>query len=75
MRFSRKYFPSYTVHCLWDPERGKVVLNDQVPHELGKLVDVLDINNRGCIIGTIHPKGSGRRIGVLLEPIPERWDK
>ncbi|MHC4368901.1 MAG: hypothetical protein ACYSW8_14945, partial [Planctomycetota bacterium] len=52
MRFSRKYFRSYKVHCLWDPKRGNVVLNDQVPRKLGSLTDVIDINNRGCILAT-----------------------
>ena len=74
-RLSRKYFPSYRVYCLWDPKRGKVVLNNQVPRKLGKLVHVADINNRGCIVGYIRLEGSGQQAGVLLEPIPERWGK
>jgi hypothetical protein len=61
------------VHYLWDPKHGKVVLNDQVPRKLGKLVRVEAINNRGCIVGVILVKGSGQYAGVLLEPIPERW--
>lgn len=73
---SRKYFPRYTQHCLWDPERGKIILNKQVPPEIGRLMSVADLNNDGCIIVVIRPKGSpDRMVGVLLEPIPERWDK
>jgi len=76
-RLTRKYFScySYRVFYLWDPKRGKVVLNDQVPHRLGKLVLVADINNRGCIVGSILPEGSAQHLEVLLEPIPERWGK
>ncbi|MHC4368192.1 MAG: hypothetical protein ACYSW8_11320, partial [Planctomycetota bacterium] len=61
--------------CLWDPKRGNVVLNDQVPRKLGSLTDVIDINNRGCILATVRRQNSRGYIDVLLEPIPERWDK
>jgi len=74
-RFALKYFPHYGLHYLWDPKRGKVVLNTQVPRDLGKLVHVTDINNNGCIVGWLLPGRSGQLAGVLLEPIPERWDK
>jgi len=53
-------------------------INDQVPHKLGKLVYVTDINNHGCILGFILPGDSARvtdATDVLLEPIPERWEK
>ncbi|MEE8307484.1 MAG: hypothetical protein V3R81_09475, partial [Gammaproteobacteria bacterium] len=53
-RFSKTYFPSYTQYCLWDPKRGKIILDDQIPKEMGKLVQVIAINNRGCIIGVIQ---------------------
>lgn len=74
-RFSKKYFPSYTQLCLWDPKRGKIVLDRQVPHEMGKLLHVEDINNKGCIVGTVRSKDLKHQFGVLLEPIPERWGK
>ena len=74
-RFSKKYFGPYTQQCLWDPKRGKIVLDKQIPSKLGKLVGVRDINNRGCIIGSILLEHSGQVAGVLLEPIPKRWDE
>jgi probable HAF family extracellular repeat protein len=76
-RWTVKYLPFYGVHYLWDPKRGKILLNDQVPRKLGRLTAVRGMNNRGCILGTINPKGSRRgvAVSVLLEPIPERWGK
>ena len=74
-RFSKKYFPPYTQHCLWDAKRGKIVLDEQVPSEMGTLLHIRDINNRGCIIGIIRSAGLGNELGVLLEPIPEPWGK
>lgn len=74
-RLSSKYFGPYTQHCLWDPKRGKIVLDRQIPRETGKLLRVRAINNRGCIVGVIRLTSSGREAAVLLEPIPERWGK
>ncbi len=74
-RLSRKYFPSYKAHCLWDPKRGKVVLDNQVPRKIGKLLSVADLNNQGCIVGVIRSASQGHELAVLLEPIPERWGK
>ncbi|MHC4166485.1 MAG: hypothetical protein ACYSWQ_05970 [Planctomycetota bacterium] len=74
-RISRKHFPPYTQHLLWDPKRGKIVLDRQVPSEVGKLLRVVDINNRGCILAVIRSSALAREAAVLLEPIPERWDK
>lgn len=72
-RFSKKYFGPYTQYCLWDPKRGKIVLDDQIPREMGKLLNVRAINNKGCIVGVIRSRGLGSEFGVLLEPIPEHW--
>lgn len=74
-RFIKRNFPSYTRHCLWDPKRGKIVLDKQVPPRMGTLVGVGDINNHGCIVGMIRSKTLERNFAVLLEPIPERWKK
>lgn len=40
-RFSIKYFPPQAVHSLWDPKSGKIVLDNQIPSKMGKLLDVL----------------------------------
>ncbi len=74
-RFSKKYFAPYTQRCLWDPKRGKIILDNQVPRELGELLHVRAINNRGCIVGVIRSRGLGSELGVLLEPIAHRWGK
>jgi hypothetical protein len=34
-----------------------------------------DMNNRGCILGTVSSKSGEVRRAVLLEPIPKRWRK
>lgn len=74
-RISRKYFGPRTQYCIWDPKRGRIVLDKQVPREAGKLIRVCDVNNRGCTVGVIQSKGLGQEFAVLLEPIPERWGK
>lgn len=74
-RISRKYFGPYTQHCLWDPKRGKIVLDRQIPREIGQLLHVEDINNKGCIVATVRSGSRGRQVAVLLEPIAQRWAK
>ncbi len=74
-RLSKKYFGPYTQHCLWDPRRGNVVLDDQVPRRLGQLVSVVDINNLGCIVGVIRSADRDEELAVLLEPIAGLWQE
>ncbi len=74
-RISKKYFRPYTQRCLRDQKHGMIVLDKQVPHKIGKLLRVEDINNHGCIVGIVRSKGLGQELAVLLEPIPERWGK
>lgn len=74
-RFSKKYFGPYTQRCLWDPKRGRIVLDNQVPREMGELLHVRAINNQGCIVGVIRSRGLGNERGILLEPIAGRWAK
>ena len=33
------------------------------------------LNNKGCIVGAVQSTKDSRSRGVLLEPIPEQWDK
>ncbi|MHC4146478.1 MAG: hypothetical protein ACYSUD_17050 [Planctomycetota bacterium] len=74
-RISKKYFGPRKQFFVWDPQRGKILLNTQVPKEMGKLGSVANTNNRGDIIGTLHVGRLGKKVPVLLEPIPERWDE
>lgn len=71
-RYSQRLFPVRTTHFLWDPQRGKISL-DRYVSGLGDF-EVLDLNNNGCILGVVHAK-DGSSVGVLLEPIPERWGR
>lgn len=57
---------------LWDPERGRIPLDRYVPDAERFLV--MDLNNKGCLIGTACTN-DGRWRTVLLEPIRERWGK
>jgi probable HAF family extracellular repeat protein len=58
---------------LWDPERGEIGLGRYVSLGRGKVLSLKDINNQGCIVGTIYCEKTGTGRVVLLEPIPERW--
>lgn len=74
-RFSKKHFPPYVQFYLRDPKRGTIILDKQVPREMGALVYFKDINNQGSIVGGIGLKDLGYGVPLLLEPIPERWNK
>ncbi len=61
---------------LWDPNRRLVPLGACVPRGTGMRLVVRDLNNRGCIVGFLFDAAAGNRHrAVLLEPIPERWDR
>jgi hypothetical protein len=69
----RPRLPSYEARSyLWDPVRGRIPLNSYLRGIEG--FHVRDLNNNGCIIGIGEGK-DGRSRSVLLEPIPERWNK
>jgi probable HAF family extracellular repeat protein len=63
--------PARTKCYLHDPQRGLISLN----RYLGGDPYVMDLNNQGCIVGTIQSRDNRRSTGVLLEPIPERWGR
>ncbi len=73
--FGKRFFrnrPPRRQHILWDPDRGRIVLDHQIPRRMGKHFIAYDLNNSGVILGqTIKPGKSTR--AVLLEPIPEKW--
>ncbi len=59
---------------LWDPKRGRIELDRYLPWRLRKSFVARDMNNQGGIVG-YAPKGEKTLLAVLLEPIPEKWEK
>ena len=72
---SKRFFSPYTRRYLWDPKRGRILLDGHVPRRMGELTMVQDLNNKGCIVGVIRSKVMAYHLTVLLEPIPDRWNK
>jgi len=61
---------------LWDPRRGLLCLDSHVPRGSREDFVAQNLNNTGCIVGMLVPRVTNRpRAVVLLEPIPERWEK
>jgi len=59
---------------LWDPKQGKINLDRYLPWRLRKSFVPLDMNSQGYIIG-YAVKGKETPVGLLLEPIPKKWEK
>jgi len=57
---------------LWDPNRGRVILDDQIPWRMRKHFTVRDFNSAGVILG-LAIKGEESSHAVLLEPTLEKW--
>ena len=73
--FGRTLFSTGVKHYLHDPKLGWLSLNkyvDSGPHEN---LCLTDLNNKGCIVGVIQSRKDSQSRGVLLEPIPEQWNK
>jgi uncharacterized membrane protein len=73
--FGRTLFSTHVQNYLHDRKRGWLPLNGYVsvgPHEDLCLIDV---NNKGCLVGSVQSIKGSRSRGVLLEPIPEQWEK
>jgi probable HAF family extracellular repeat protein len=73
--FGRNFFDTHVKNYLHDPKRGWLSLNGYVsvgPHED---LCLTDLNNKGCLVGAVQSRKDSRSRGVLLEPIPEQWDK
>jgi probable HAF family extracellular repeat protein len=64
-RVLRRRFESY----LCDPNGGSLRLQEQVPVRDIRHFAVIDMNNRGCIIGMLRAGDSTRIDAVLLEPV------
>lgn len=71
----RTLFSTAAKHFLDDPKRGRISLDKYV--SIGEDEDfcLTDINNKGCIIGAIQSTKHTYSCSVLLEPIPEQWNK
>lgn len=74
-RLTRRYLGPSRRSFVWTPQRGRVFLDRYVCEQSGDYFNVIDLNNKGCIIGTIHRDTGSIRDVVLLEPIPGRWGK
>ena len=73
--FGRPFFTTAAKNYLHDPKRGRLSLNKYVsvgPHED---LCLTDLNNKGCLVGAVQSRKDSRSRGVLLEPIPEKWEK
>lgn len=60
---------------LVEPKLGRISLNRYVSIGMNEDFYLTDINNKGCIIGAVRSTKNSRTRGVLLEPIPEKWNK
>jgi len=77
-----RLFAEHTRAYLWDPQRGKILLDAHLPLKRRESFRPADINNKGSIVGnleSVESMESGEKLirqrAVLLEPIPERWGK
>ena len=70
-------FPfSYFYNYILDPQLGLISLNEYV--DIRKRAENLylkDINNNGCVIGSIQSTKDSKSVGVLFDPIPEKMEK
>jgi len=73
--FGRPFFTIAAKSYLHDPKRGRLPLNGYVSVAPYEDLCLTDLNNKGCIIGAVQSRKDSRSRGVLLEPIPEQWDK
>ncbi len=69
VRFHYSHFDNYML----DPKIGLISLDGYVPvRSRHDYLALKDINDEGCIIGTIHSTKSNKSTGILFEPIPEK---
>ncbi len=73
--FGRTLFTPAARNYLQDPNLGRISLNGYVSIGGKEEFYLTDINNKGCIIGAVQSKDYSRSRGVLLEPIPEKWNE
>ncbi len=71
----QKIIPPHLENYLLDPKIGQISLDGYFNLERNENLELIDINNNGCIIGVIRSTKGSKSIGVLFEPIPEKWNK
>jgi len=74
-RVSAKLFPSRRTWLLWDPNQGRIVLDESLPLGRSEQFHPTDLNNQGCIVGGILSADGTQSRAVLLEPLHKRWGK
>jgi probable HAF family extracellular repeat protein len=72
--FGRTFFSAQASSYLWDARQGRITLNACVSLGRGDELTIIDLNNRGALVGVVRRR-NGPSDGVLLEPVPERWGK
>ena len=76
IKFLGKYlYTTKSKNYLLDPNLGRISLDGYVPVGRHENLCLVDINNDGCIIGAIQSTKDSKSVGVLFEPIPEKWEK
>ena len=60
---------------LWDPDKGRVVLDRQLSQNAKGELRPMGLNNHGCIIAAVLSDDKKRFQAIVMEPIPKRWDK
>ncbi len=73
--FGRTLFSTHAKNYLQDPKRGRLSLDGYVSVDSYEDLWLTDLNNKGCIVGAVQSTRDSRSRGVILEPIPEQWDK
>ncbi len=74
--FLEKLIPSSQIkNYLIDPNIGKFSFDGYVPVGMHENLVLIDINNKGCIIGAIQSTKGSKSVGVLFEPIPEKMER
>ena len=73
--FGRRFLTAPPANYLWDPQKGSISLDARVPTQRGAALSIADLNKHGCLVGAVKSDNASRIQGVLIEPIPERWEK
>ncbi|MCP4589852.1 MAG: hypothetical protein GY842_03840 [bacterium] len=73
--FGYRFPPTASKNYLHDPNLGQLSLDGYVATGSWEDLWLTDLNNHGCLVGAVQSTKESSSIGVLLEPIPDRWGK